>query len=340
MSRFFTAFALTALLAGCDSSNPFQADESGDTPIDNGGDTPIIDEGEEVSSTGIPVALSGVNGAVNLESVSYDPDNQSLAVDLAALDRTDSDIPLQDYAFNANLTALAPGYEVYSFQDDGLDRMFVAIVAQSDDGSVLGAAVMDGGQFNRFFGGGFYATDGNYSPGRGENDTGLVSYAGTYAALTNIDADGAELLGVPAGTDPQLLPSQPAQITGDIFFNADFGDNTINGAIINRAFENLNPLTEAVLGTSDLDNVVLIPTAITDTGTFFGSAENPAQEAVGSYGGTFGGTEASGVAGVTALDGDWIPALENEHEFGVFVLTQCGQPGDAAICDNIPVNPL
>lgn len=327
-----TLLSSLLLLSACGGggSNPFDED---DVEVET--DTPVIDDGEVVSSDGIPAALSGVGGAVNLESVAYDPDAGTLAVDLFALDRTDSDIPLQDYVFNQNLTDLAPGYEVYSFQDDALDRMFVAIVAQSDDGSVLGAAVMDGGQFNRFFGGGFYATDGNYTPGTGENDTGLVSYAGNYAGLTNLDADGSELLAVPAGTDASLLPGQPAQVTGSVFINADFGDNAVNGVIYDRAFENLNP----GFGPLALEDVVLIPTAITDTGTFFGTAENPAQEGIGSYGGTFGGTEASGVAGVIALDGDFIPDIDNEHEFGVFVLTQCGQANDDALCDAIPVNP-
>ena len=217
--------------------------------------------------------------------------------------------------------------------------MFVAIVAQSNDGSVVGAVVMDGGQFTKFFSGGFYATDGNYTPGKPTNDTGLVSYAGVYAGLSNLNADGVGLLPVPDDTNDAILPDQPAQIVGNIFINADFQDNTVNGAIYNRAFVNLNPALEAFLGGPELEDVFLIPTAITTEGTFFGTVENPEQEGIGNYGGTFGGTEASGVAGTTHLDGDWVELVDNEVEFGIFLLTQCGQDGEDALCDAIPVNP-
>lgn len=325
MSRLFTVIAVTALLAGCDSSNPF---DDTDVVVDPD-PAPVIDPENPVSPNGIPAALTGGN----LESVEYDPSAGTLSVDMAALDRNDEEIPLESYVPNAALTALAPGYQVFSYQDDALDRMFVAIVAQDTSGSVVGAVVMDGGQFNKFFGGGFYATDGSYTPGSAANDTGLVSYAGNYAALTNIIAEGDQLMTPNGSPDDSILPSQPGQITGSIFINADFGDNTINGAIYDRALVNVGP---TVVGIPD---VVLTPTAITDAGSFFGVVENDEQDAVGNYGGTFGGTEAAGVAGVTNLEGDWLPNVEDEAEFGVFVLSQCGQPGEAAICNDIPVNP-
>ena len=330
MSRIFTALTVAALLAGCDSANPFMGSDDVDPGV-----APVIDPDNPVSPNGIPEALT--NG--NLAAVQYDPSGGgTLLVDMNALDRNDNDIPLEQYLPNANLTAFAPGYQVFSYQDDGLDRMFVAIVAQDVNGSVVGAVVMDGGQFTKFFGGGFYATDSAYTPGVGSNDTGLVSYAGTYAGLSNLNADGAELIGAP-GADPAILPDQPAQISGNIFLNVDFGDNTINGAIYDRAFQNLDPLLEAAIGGSDLNDVFLIPADITDAGTFFGDVENPAQDNVGNYGGAFGGTEAVGVAGVLHLDGDTIGAVDEEEEFGVFVLTQCGRPGADALCASIPVNP-
>ena len=333
MSRIFTAFTLAALLAGCDGENPFQAEVAAVAPVVpvTPPTTPIIDPDNPVNANGIPTVLAN-----DLQSVAYNPVAGTLSVDMLALDRTDSDIPLQAYTPNASLTALAPGYEVFTYQDDPLDRMFVAIVAQDANDNVVGAIVMDGGQFTKFFGGGFYATDGNYTPGTGLNDTGLVSYAGDYAALTNLDANGNELL-VPGGTpNPAILPGQPAQISGSIFINADFGDNTVNGAIYDRAFQNLAGPSGPILAVPD---VYLIPTAITDAGTFFGEVEHPAQENVGAYGGTFGGVNAQGVAGTTNLDGDWLPTVENEAEFGVFVLTQCGQAGQDPICASIPVSP-
>lgn len=322
-------------LAACDGENPFQniVDDPGVTP-------PVVDPDNPLDANGIPVSLSQ-----NLQAVNYVPGTTgpgTLSVDMFALDQADnptSDIPLANYVPNANLTALAPGYEVFSYQDDAADRMFVAIVAQSTDGSVTGAVVMDGGQFIKFFGGGFYSNGGNYTPGNPANDTGLVSYAGTYASLTNLPGDGTELLDPTRPIDDAISPGQPAQISGDIFLNADFNDNSVNGAIYNRAFTNLDPLITAAIGGNDLPDVFLIPADITSTGTFFGDAQNPAQETVGEFGGTFGGIEAAAVGGTVQLDGDWLPGVENEEEFGVFVLTQCGQPLDDPICDNIPVNP-
>ncbi|MEL6958321.1 MAG: hypothetical protein AAGL89_05145 [Pseudomonadota bacterium] len=339
MSRPLTAFAMIAALAACDDANPFQGGEIDGTPTD----PPVIDPDNPIAPNGLPEALAG-----NLNAVAYNPGSGTLSVEMASLDQTSIDYPLAQYTENLNLTTPAlqsAGYQVYSYQDDGLDRMFVAIVAESNDGSVQGAVVMDGGQFLRFFGGGVYATDGTFTPGVPENDTGLVSYAGTYGGLSNLDADGAELIGVPPipeDDDGSLLPAQPAQLEGGIFLNADFGDNTINGAIIDRSWTNLNPVLAAIPTINDLEDVFLLPADITDAGTFFGTTSvviDGDESQVGSYGGAFGGIEAPGVAGVVHLDGDYIEDIENEEEFGVFVLTQCGQPGEASLCDFIPVNP-
>jgi hypothetical protein len=333
MSRLITAVAITALLAGCDGENPFQVDE-----VVAPGEAPIIDPDNPVSANGIPEALTGGN----LEFVEYNPTGNTLSVDMSALDRNDVDVPLESYIYDQNLATAAmtaQGYQVFRYQDDPLDRLFFAIVARSPDGSVVGAVVVDGGQFNSFFGGGFYATDGNYTPGNPSSDTGLVSYAGTYAGLLNSGGDGSILKDVPAGTDDSLLPGQPGQVVGNIFINADFDDNTINGAIYDRALVTLVPGMPAVVSSNGLADVFLTPAGITDAGTFFGTAENSDRVVVGNFGGTFGGEEAAGVAGVTHLT-DFIDGVDNEEEFGVFVLTQCGQTSDDPLCNSIPVNPL
>lgn len=341
MMRTFTALAVVAVLSGCDGENPFMVEEV----VDTTDVTPEIDPDNPVGTNGIPLALSGNGEGANLTAIAFDPAAGTLSVDMAALDRDDNDTPLEQYTANSNLQTAemaAAGYQVYSYQDDAADRFFVAIVAESNDGSVQGAIVMDGGQFNRFYGGGFYANSGSYSPGVATSDTGLVSYAGLYAGATNLDADGAELLD--ATNVPFDRPDQPAQLQGDIFFNVSFDDNTINGEIYNRAWTNIHP---ALAGVDLPSSVVLLPADITTAGTFFDDAvinrvndDGVTEEVgVGKYGGSFGGTQAPGVAGVVHLDGDFIEDTENEEEFGVFVLTQCGQPGEAAICNDIPVNP-
>lgn len=333
--RYLSFLALATLVA-CGDGNPFAAVSTGDNTGTGDGTT---DDGTTTDGGTINAALSN-----DLANVVYNPTAGTLFVDINALDAATDDFPLQEYSRNAALEAVATemtaqGYEIYSYQDDALDRMFVAIVATSPDGSATGAVVMDGGQFTKFFGGVNYITS-DYSPGEPTSDTGLVSYAGTYAGLTNLDADGAQLLPVPGGTDPAIRPDQTAMVEGDIFLNADFGNNSVNGAIYDRSFVNLDPAIQAALTNgADLNDVFLIPTDITTAGTFFGTAENAAQEGIGSYGGAFGGDEAAAVAGGVHLDGDWLPDVDNEEEFGVFVLVQCGRSGDAAICDSIPINP-
>ena len=130
-----------------------------------------------------------------------------------------------------------------------------------------------------------------------------------------------------------MRPRQPARVTGDIFLNANFSDNLVNGSIYNRV------LTEAGLS---LEDVILVPTEIATNGTFTGTAEAPrgSDEGVaGTYGGIFGGTSASSVAGLVHLT-EFSSAIENEQEHGVFVLTQCGMPGSvAAICNSVATAP-
>ena len=156
-----------------------------------------------------------------------------------------------------------------------------------------------------------------------------MSYAGRYAAVQNIDQPGnPDVLPPDPGTDPDLLPSQPRRVQGEILLNADFTDNRVNGAITNRR----------VVGGGRLDTVFLRGADITANGTFEGevSAINTdAEQITGSYGGVFGGNNAASVAGLvhlTAFDDD----IDLEQEHGVFVLTQCGQPGAAqGICDQV-----
>lgn len=150
-----------------------------------------------------------------------------------------------------------------------------------------------------------------------------------------MNADGAELLPPPAGVGPAILPEQPAQIVGDIFINADFGQNSVSGGIENVEYYNVNPGYIATYGSIELPDMLLLTTTISDVGEFQGSVLNPALETIGVYGGTFGGIGATGVGGVLSLDGDWDPNIINEYQYGTFVLTQCGQPGDAAICATV-----
>lgn len=125
--------------------------------------------------------------AVNMSSFTYDPDNDSLQVAIEGLDGTSSgDAGLVNYTRNATLDTGV--YKAYSLQEDALDRIFVALAATSEDGSVTAVTAGNGGQFSKYFAGGVYSRKGDFTPpviGDGPGK-GQVSYADDYAAVSNI----------------------------------------------------------------------------------------------------------------------------------------------------------
>ena len=258
--------------------------------------------------------------AKNLHQIAYDPAAGTLTVEMTALDGPDV---LATYTRNAALDV--PGYSAYTVQDDPLDRMFIALVTASNRGTVRAAAVGDGGQFNRFYNGGYYERTGAYSIPTANPVTGLVSYAGQYAGVTNVDEPGGpNLLPIPPGTPPETIPGQPRRTQGEIFLNVSFSDSTINGTIYNRSF----------VGGGALESVTLIPATIDNNGEFLGAVEffgDPATGTIGNYGGIFGGTDASDVAGIVYLD-DFIRTADFDNEVGIFVLPRCGTVGESPIC--------
>lgn len=311
-------FALVAALAltGCaDGGNPLVGSTEGETDTDTTTDT-----------AGISDTLTK-----NLVSIS-DPDGSQVLVNIASLDGT----PLEA-TFVRRSDLDTSGYVAYALQEDPLDRLFIALTATSNDNSTRAAIVHSGSQFNRYLDGGFYERIGPYnapfvSDGPGE---GQVSYAGTYAGVTNIvpAARGAGLLPIPGTVDPNTLPDLPEEnvrVNALIFFNANFADNAINGEIYNRDL--IAPSDGSVI--SRQPNIELIVTDITENGDFLGNAEIAGAVGVdvGDYGGIFGGTDAASVSGVVILE-DFNENLEDEEEIGIFVLTQCGQDGDSALCD-------
>lgn len=302
--------AIALILSACGDTNPFTDGSGGGT-------------GDFV----VPETIKG-----DLAKFSYDPANGTLTVE---------GITLDEVPFTANYRRRAaldvPGYQAYTAQDDPLDRHVTAFVAQSGNGGAVRAGVVvTGGLFNRYFGGGYYERDGSYTPPTVTSTSGLVTYAGTYAGLTNVGGDGGDLAAVPAGTDGSLIPRQAAEVTGDIELNVDFADNSLEGSIYNRR------LADAAL---DLPTVILVATSIAEDGTFFGGTveyQGDLTTDIGDYGGIFGGPNAEGVGGIVRLtewDGPANPlGIENEEEYGVFVLNQCGT-ADATAANCAIVNP-
>lgn len=309
MNRFVASLVLPAFLLACGGgSNPFDPDPAAPDPTPPDEDNPVTD-------AGIPTALAN-----DLARVTYDAANQTLSVEGITQDGTPVTIP---YRRRPGLDR--NGYQAYTYQDDGLDRHVTAYAGEANNNSGVRAGVaVSGGPRNRFFGGGYYERDGAYAPGTGGSATRATTSASPMARAA------AKTLSAPLGTDPDLVPSQAAEVTGRVFINADFADGAVEGNITNR---------QRVDGGIALPSVVLINTPIDSDGTFLGQVEyeqadfpgeNVTGQSIGSYGGIFGGANASGVAGVVRLgefDGPNDPlGFENEEEYGAFVLDQCGQP--------------
>ena len=306
--------AALLLLAAC-GGNPLPNADSGDGDGDGDGDTGTITVPESV--------------AVNVKGAKYDPDSDTLQLTIA-LDSSNPVLATYERAENLDVK----GYKAYKMQEDPLDRMFVALAAESADGKTRAVTVADGGQFTEYYGGGHFERDGGFdapSASETKDGTGLVTYAGRYAGVQNIQEPGnPDVLEPLPGTDPDLLPGQPRRVQGQIVLNADFVDNQVNGAIVDRS----------VVGGAALETVYLSGTAITENGTFEGATthdttNDDVNQISGTYAGVFGGDNSASVAGLVHLT-SFNDDIELEQEHGVFVLTQCGQPGAAtAICEQV-----
>ncbi|MFK7943535.1 MAG: thymidylate synthase, partial [Paracoccaceae bacterium] len=158
-----------------------------------------------------------------------------------------------------------------------------------------------------------------------------VTYTGEYAGLTNLNfprSGSTDILPLPAGItdDNPIAPQQPDMVVGTVFINADFTDSVINGSIVDRSLVGR--------GTAQPD-INLDPATITADGTFLGTVTRSMdQQNIGTYGGAFGGTQATGVAGAVEI-ADYLDDIDNEQEYGAFVLTRCGQPGEGALCASV-----
>jgi len=282
MNKFIVIGVTTVLLAGCESRAVTDT---------TGGGTP---------TTGTPA--SGTITVGDLQSAALDTSTNELTVQITL----DADDLQQSYG-----TGAPDGdYRVYTLQNTPSDRAFTAFSGVSTDESVQAVVVMDGGQFNRFFGGAT-ATQVNYVAPTG----GIVNYAGDYVGLLNIGpAAGPGLPGSVSAT-----PYEASTVTGEVYLKADFTDAAVNGTIYNRS-------VDVGGGAEDMPELVLVVGDIGADGSFSGSIELIDQEGVGNYSGVFGGTDATAVAGVVELTGGFlpgaIPADGNEREFGIFVLDQ------------------
>ncbi|MCR8827985.1 transferrin-binding protein-like solute binding protein [Pseudosulfitobacter koreensis] len=307
MTRLFSGIAVLALVAACGDGNPFTA-----PPTDTGGDP----------TTGpIPAVL-----ASDLDSFTYDPTTGTLVVTGVSLDE---DALGSVYRRTPGLDV--PGYVAFTAQDDALDQHATAYV-QDINGTRAGIMVT-GGQFGTYNGGAAYGREGGYSPHVVTGESGLVTYEGDYVGLTNLPGDETDLLPFPDGRNEALRPGQAAKVTGKIFFNVDFSDNTLKGSIYERQLDLADSQLTGGATTVAVANIDFVPTTIDGNGTFQGDARI-GQDDKGTYGGIFGGTESEVMAGAVFLE-DHLLEIENAEEYGVWVLGKCGGPQAGAPCTDV-----
>ena len=321
MNKLIGFGAVLALVAACDQR------PAGDDTVEPPTQEPV---GEE------PVVGTRQVTVGDLNSALYNPDATNPLRVRVSLDGGVQQLQVYGVYVDGRIAGLP--YESYSFQDGGDSRFFRAFAAESSDGSVNAAVVSDGGQFNRFFGGAV-ANQENYSAPSG----GLGRYRGDYVGLVNF--------GDPAGEGPEGagsgVPTESYAITGDVFILADFTEGAVNGEIFNREFEAAAAgyLPTGAEGDYELPNIVLVVGDIASNGSFTGGAEITVDGQfvnVGSYGGLFGGTNATSVAGLTRFGTGFLGVAEiasptapggvilvplgngNEIEHGIFVLDSTG----------------
>lgn len=320
-----TALLACLLVAACDG-NPL-AGHSG--PITDGG-------GEGASSVPDEVArdmnaFSYADGVLKIDMQGVTSSGK-----LATFSRMASlDVP----SGNGN-----PAYQAYMYQDTALTRSFLAYVAANDRGNLLAVASGDGGQFNEHNDGGrFVQLTAFTRPATADApESGLFSYAGSYVGIFSPGdyADGS------GPRPPELRPVEPWVVKGTALINGDFAHNMVEGGVTERELfdQDGNQITSIVIDDGDPDTVddpidtttltgiVLRETSLAADGSFLGNVEYAGSPGTdkGDYGGTFGGTSASDVAGVL-----WLNPIDGENgiwEMGTFNLPRCDLAGASPLC--------
>lgn len=308
MRRLSAVLAAALALSACGDGNPFGQ----------------IDTDNDAIASEIPESISS-----DLDAFSFDPNAGTLTVTGIARDEDGND---PTYRRRPGLDI--PGYLAFTAQEDPLDQHVTAYTQAIAD--VAGAVVATGGQFTFFNGGAQYTRTGAYDPQDVTSTTGLVTYAGTYAGLSNVNGPGTDLLPVAAGTPSQVRPSQAAPVTGSVFINVDFADDSLSGTIYNREITILGSATPV-----GIPNVVLVPTTLDANGQFSGDAQwidsdTGQRNTAGEYGGIIGGQNASAMAGGVNMEEHMDDLFEDEIEFGTFVLGRCGTPeGTDPLCAQV-----
>lgn len=319
-----TALLACLLLAACDG-NPLAGDGAGGG---GGGETP--------STVPEEIARDMNNFTYSDGKLRIDMQGVSSSGKLATFTRAPA-LDLPNGEDN-------PGYEAYIFQDTALTRSYLAYVAKNARGNVLAVTAADGGQFNEHNYGGRYVQLTGFTRPATEDvpESGLYSYLGSYVGIFSPGefADGSD------PRPPELRPVEPWQVRGTVQVNGDFAHDMVEGGVTDRrlftqdgtritsiVIDDGDPETEdEPIDTTFLTGLVLRETTIAENGTFLGDVEyfGAPDGDKGDYGGAFGGTGATDVAGVL-----WVNPIDGENgvwESGAFNLPRCDVAGSSPLC--------
>ncbi len=310
---------MTRILMGLALGFGLSACGGGDAPFGGGVETPT-DGGE--TGTAVPEEIAG-----NLQSFTYNPAADTLTVRGVAADGSTI-----ESAYRRRPGLDRGGYQAYTAQDAANGRHSTAYVAAINN--TQAAIVGTGVQYEGIYAGGAYSTSDYSAPATGSGNQGLAYYTGRYVGLLNGPGSDEDLMTPNTGEDPSVTTAQAAEVTGDMQITADFATANVDGIIYNRVIRDydnqgrLDPGTATPLEVTDL---ALASTTINENGGFTGSIEQ-SNQGVGEYAGVFGGAGATEVAGVLRAEGH-ISGLQNEIEYGLFVLGQCAPPASGPDCN-------
>ncbi|MGI1663074.1 hypothetical protein ACRDNQ_12595 [Palleronia sp. KMU-117] len=228
--------------------------------------------------------------AGNLNAASYDAVADTLRLDMDL----DGTAFVADYTRRPDLDV--PGYEAYVARQSP-DRSFLALFRENPRGTLVAGAVGDNAFAGDAFGGSTYVRIDTWSVPR----AGTATYIGSYAGVFGTGA------------------TDPVRTQGTARLEARFAAMEVGGEIGNRA----------IVGGAALPAQTLATARIDANGEFLGATQFPDLTTSGTYGGIFGGVDATDVAGVmvfTPIQGSTV------REFGSFNVARCGTAGADPAC--------
>jgi len=317
MSRLLTAIALSTVLAGCDSSNPF--DDTNDVDVEQETDV----DGEETVADDGTIFATSLNADLTGDSFVYDDQgtadtsDDTLRVNNIPFDNSD----ISGGGYTASDVVLNNAFDVYeSDAANAGTRQYYAVFQRATYSEV---AAIGTGDYVEFGFGGATAQRLGDENGIPAERAAFYTFTGDYAAVrVTTNAGGSD---------------DVEYVTGDAELNVDILDFDVSGAVEgvvdNRELfdvdgNSLGSLNDFVsLATAEIDfsnGDIGSSTAI--GGQFVVNDEGVAEvETIteGQWQGFFAGPDGDEVAGFVVLEGETTALEEPDvvRETGVFIVT-------------------